>query len=89
MARRKMVTRTVTFNVVQYLAVDTETREVSQYEVKVTGKFKNDDELLKLVKAQITNENLKPVQIISSEEIQTLMGMTESKFILGAEEIEK
>ena len=39
---------------------------------------------MKQVKAVLENENVKPVHVISTEEVETLYGMSEQDFITSA-----
>lgn len=81
MARKPMVTRTVTTTVVNVMFVDTETEEVFDGKVILSGVYKDNTKMMKAVQEQTFKENVKPVSIKSYEERNELYGMTEAEFI--------
>lgn len=85
MARVPMVTRTIITTEVNVLCLDIETGEPCNRSVVVPRTYKDDEKLLKKVKEVLETETLKPVHIVDKEEIETLYGMTEQKFIEHAE----
>ena len=89
MARKRMVTRTVKFEQVRVMTLDIENRTPGEVTCQITGKFKNNDDLLKLAKKAIDTDTLRAVSIISHETVEQLMGMTEEEFIELARYIEK
>lgn len=80
-----MVTRTITTTKANVMCLDIESGEPCNKSVVVPRTYKNDEALLKKVKEVLGTETLKPVHIVSKEEIETLYGMTEQEFILHAE----
>ena len=89
MARKRMVTRTVKFESVTAMTVNLEDRTTGEITCQITGKFKTNEDLLKLVKKSVDTDDLKVVSIISHESVEQLMGMTEEEFIDLARYIEK
>jgi len=91
MARQPMVTRTIITTKVKALCVDTEKQETLEKEYILPRTYKDTSTLLKALKKRVdVDENgnettIKAVHIIASEEIETLYGMTEDKFIANAE----
>lgn len=84
-----MVTRTIKSTRVTALCLDTQTAEPSNATFIVGGTFPNDpkgnDRLLKKVKSAHETETFKVVSIVDKEVQEHLYGMTEDKFIAGAE----
>lgn len=89
MARKRMVTRTVKFESVTAMTVNLNDRTTGEITCQITGKFKTQEDLLKLVKKAVDTDDLKAVSIISHETVEQLMGMTEEEFIELARYIEK
>lgn len=85
MARARKVTRTISSTKVIVLCVDTETAKVNNYEVTITGTYKDEKKLMKAVTKVVETETIKPVSVVSTEVIETLYGMDEQKFIEMAE----
>lgn len=87
MAREKMVTRTVFCTKVNCLCIDIETAEPFNKEVTVSGKFSEDDsdKLEKKLRKLVDVDTVKFVSIVAMDVVETLMGMTEQKFIENAE----
>lgn len=81
MARVPMVTRTIVTTKVNVMCLDVEKAEPFNMDVTVPRTYKDEDSLLKAVKAVAETENVKCVHVVSSEEIETLYGMTEQEFI--------
>lgn len=81
MARIPMVTRTIITTKATVLALDTVTAEPQNLTITVPRTYKDDEALLKAVKAQAETDTLKMVSIVDREEIETLYGMTEQEFI--------
>lgn len=76
-----MVTRTITTTKAIVMCLDIESGEPCNKSVVVPRTYKDDEALLKKVKEVLETETLKPVHIVSKEEIETLYGMTEQEFI--------
>lgn len=81
MARVPTVTRTITTTKVNVMCLDIETGEPCNKSVVVPRTYKDDETLLKKVKEVLETETLKPVHVVSKEEIETLYGMPEQEFI--------
>lgn len=76
-----MVTRTITTTKVNVMCLDIETGEPCNMATVVPRTYKDDETLLKKVKEVLETETLKPVHVVSKEEIETLYGMPEQEFI--------
>lgn len=85
MARARKVTRTISTTKVIVMCVDTETAKVDNYEVEISGTYKDDKKLMKEAAKVVETKTLKPVSVVSTEVIETLYGMDEQKFIEMAE----
>ena len=81
MARVPMVTRTITTTKANVMCLNVETAEPFNVEVTVPRTYKDEDSLLKAVKAVAENDSVKCVHIVDSEQIETLYGMYEQEFI--------
>lgn len=87
MARVPMITRTVTSTKATVLAVDITTGKTFDKEVEVARTYKDSDKLLKAIKNSFETATKKIVAIKSSEEVETLYGMSEQQFIEFAEKL--
>lgn len=85
MARKPMVTRTLTVTHALVMCLDITLGESCTREVTVLRTYKDDATLLKKVKPMLETETLKVVHIVGKDEIQTLYGMPEEKFMEFAE----
>ena len=81
MARVPMVTRTITTTKDKVLCVSIVENKTFEQEVVLPRTYKDEKSLMKQVKAALENENVKPVRVISTEEVETLYGMSEQGFI--------
>lgn len=63
------------------MCLDIETGEPCNKSVVVPRTYKDNETLLKKVKEVLETETLKPVHVVSKEEIETLYGMSEQLFI--------
>ena len=86
MARKPMVTRTVTTTKAKILCVNTVAEETVTQVVEVPRTYTDDSKLLKAVKETL-DATIIPVKVISTETVETLYGMTEQKFIELAEKL--
>lgn len=86
MARKPMVTRTVTTTKATVLCVNTVAEETVTQVIEVPRTYTDDSKLLKAVKDTL-DATIIPVKVISTETIQTLYGMTEQQFIELAEKL--
>lgn len=84
MAREPMVTRTITATKIVALCLNIETAEPFNKEVTISGTFKDEKAMMKATEKLLNTETEKAVHIVSSEEIETLYGMTEQEFIQKA-----
>lgn len=84
MAREPMVTRTITATKITALCLNIETAEPFNKEVTLSGTFKDEKSMMKAAEKLLNTETEKAVHIVSSEEIETLYGMTEQEFIQKA-----
>lgn len=94
MARIPMVTRTITATKVNALCINIDTAEPFNKTLILSGTYKDEKSMLKAATSVIenetieglldTNDRVKVVHIVESEEIETLYGMTEQEFIQRA-----
>lgn len=87
MARVHMVTRTMTNTHAVVLGMNLDNAEAEKREVTVARTYKTSDKLLKAVSEKTDDEHFKAVSIVSSDEVEIRMGMTEDEFIKYAHEI--
>ena len=89
MARaRNMITRTMLGTEVTCLALDTETAEPQNVTYYVSGKFKDEGKLLRLVQRLYDTDTLKNVKIVSAVASNKLLGMYEDDFVKYAMELD-
>ena len=81
MARVPQVTRTIVMTKANVMCLDIEKGEPFNQNVVVPRTYKDEDALLKAVKAVAETESVKCVHIVYSEQIETLYGMSEQEFI--------
>ena len=86
MARKPMITRTVTTTKATVLCVNTVAEETVTQVVEVPRTYNDDSKLLKAVKETL-DAPIIPVKVISAETVETLYGMTEQQFIELAEKL--
>lgn len=84
MARKPMVTRTITTTKVIVLCLDVNSAEPFNETVTLPRTYKDDKKLLKSVEEVINTDYVKAVHIVDKKEIETLYGMTEQDFINNA-----
>jgi hypothetical protein len=84
MARKPMVTRTITTTKVIVLCLDVNSSEPFNKTVTLPRTYKDDKKLLKSVEAVINTDTVKAVHIVDKKEIETLYGMPEQDFINNA-----
>ena len=85
MRKEKMVTRTVTKTNCEIMCVNVESAQVIVKNFTVSGKYDNENDLLKTCQNLFESDNLKLVHISEFYEEEVLLGMPESKFIELAE----
>lgn len=81
MARKSMVTRTITTTHAEVMCLNVTTGNPENKTVVLGGTYKDNKAVLKAAKAVLETDELKAVHVVSTEERETLYGMTEQKFI--------
>ena len=84
MARKPMVTRTITTTKVNVLCLDVVSAEPFNKEVILPRTYKDEKKLLKKVEEVVNTDEIKAVHIVEKSEVETLYGMTEQDFIDSA-----
>ena len=87
MARKPMVTRTITSTEVDVLCLDITTGNPFTQHVSLTRTYKDEAHVLKAVKAEIESDTVKAVHVTKYEKVENLYGMTEQKFMENAEKL--
>lgn len=82
--RKPMVTRTITTTQVTVLGMDVEKCEPMNETFTVPRTYKDEEKLLKAVKAIGETDTFKIVKIVDTEVKETLYGMDEATFISNA-----
>lgn len=85
MARKSMITRTITTTCVKALALNLDTHENETITVILPRTYKDDKALEKALNKAKVPAGLKPVLVLSSEVVESLYGMTDEDFIAAAE----
>ena len=80
MRKEKMVTRTVTKTNCEIMCVNVDSAEVIVKNFTVSGKYDNENDLLKTCQNLFESDNFKLVHISEFSEEEVLLGMPESKF---------
>lgn len=81
MARKPMVTRTITTTKANVLCMDIQSAEPFNKVITLPRTYKDDKTLMKRVQEVVETDNIKAVHIVDKEEVETLYGMTEQEFI--------
>lgn len=81
MARKPMITRTLTATECEVLCCDVEAGDTIVETVSVPRTYKNDEALMKALRPLVETEQIKPVHIQSKKVTETLYGMTEAEFM--------
>ena len=84
MARRKLVTRTITATEVNCLCMNIVDAEPMNKVFRVVGKFTDDDKLIKVVRKLHETDDFKIVAIVDKTETQELYGLDENEFLASA-----
>ena len=84
MARKPMVTRTITTTQVNVLCLDIVAGEPFNKQVTLPRTYKEDKKLMKAIEEVVNTENVKAVHVVAKEEVETLYGMSEQDFINNA-----
>lgn len=88
MARKPMVTRTITTTKVNVLCLEIEHSEPFNKEVILPRTYKDDNKLLEMVEEVINTDLVKAVHIVDKQEIEKMYGMDEQVFIATAKELD-
>lgn len=88
MARKRMVTRTVTETKAEVQIVVIDKSEITTINHTLTGTYESDDKILNLVKKAVETPNLKVLQLISKTTEEKCYGMLETEFIKVAQELD-
>ena len=88
MARKRMVTRTVTGTEAEIQIVTISASEITTIKHTVGGEFTDNDKLLKAIKKETETDDLKVLSVISTTKIDKCYGMLESEFIKLAKELD-
>lgn len=84
MARKPMITRTITITQVNVLCLNLTSTEPFNKVVTLPRTYKDNKTLMKKVAELVDNEEEKAVNIVDQKEVETLYGMTEQEFIENA-----
>lgn len=85
MARVPQITRTIVTTKCTVLGMDLTDKEVVNKEVILPRTYKDKKHLLKAVANAVDTETFKSVDVVDTEIVETLYGMSEQKFIETAE----
>lgn len=88
MARKRMVTRTVTGTEAEIKVVVISKDEITTIKATVGGEYTDNDKLLKAIKKETETDDLKVLSLISATKIDKCYGMLESEFIKLAKELD-
>lgn len=89
MARKPMVTRTITSTKVTLMCVNTAAQTIEDVEIILPRTYKDKKHILKTIKATWNDENLVVADVKSYEEHTQLYGMPEEDFVKLAQPIYK
>ena len=81
MARKSMVTRTITTTKVNALCLDITTSEPFNKEVILPRTYKDEKSLMKKLQEVVDTDDVKVVHVVDKIEVETLYGMDEQTFI--------
>ena len=84
MARVPMVTRTITATKTVVMCLNIEQGEPCNVSVTLPRTYKDEESLLKKIKPMVETDTVKAVHIVSTEQVETLYGMTEQDFMVHA-----
>ena len=84
MARKPMITRTITTTQVNILCLNLTTTEPFNKVVTLPRSYKDEKALMKKVSELVDSKEEKAVHIVDQKEVETLYGMTEQEFIENA-----
>lgn len=81
MARVPMVTRTITATKAIVMCLNIKLGEPCNVSITVPRTYKDEESLLKKIKPMVETDTVKAVHIVSTEQVETLYGMTEQDFM--------
>ena len=81
MARKPMVTRTITTTKANVLCMDIQSAEPFNKVITLPRTYKDDKTLMKRVQEVVETDSIKAVHIVDKEEVEIMYGMTEQEFI--------
>lgn len=84
MARRRLVTRTITATEATCLCMDVTTAEPMNETYRLVGKFTDDEKLLKAIRKLHETDVLKIVTIVDKKETNELYGLDENEYLAMA-----
>lgn len=82
MARKRMVTRTITFTTATAIVYDIQSDEIKTLEYKLSGELSVDDALKSIIKE---HKEVRPLKVSEVSVQEELYGMSEEKFLELAE----
>ena len=83
--RKPMVTRTIKTTQANVMCLEINTGECVNRDFVAPRTFKDNEKLLKVLKAEYETDELKLVHVVDVQEKETLYGMTEAEFINAAQ----
>ena len=86
--RERMVTRTINATVATVLCMDIVNASATTKEIEISGTYKDDSDLLKVLKKKYDTTDFVVVAIQKTETKEKLYGMTETDFMKYAKEME-
>lgn len=87
MARKPIVSRTITTTEVVALCINLQTEETFNKKFVLSGSYKDNKALLKAIQKQDTDE-VKAVHVVDSKQVENLYGMPEEEFVSLAEKLD-
>ena len=85
--KEKMVTRTVVTTEVKVMGIVVAEAKTITSEFTLVGAFKDNDDILKHIKATYEDDTIVYAMITEVKEVETLYGMTESEFMSHAKKL--
>lgn len=85
--RKPMVTRTITFTKATIKTVNVKTEEIKTVELVLPREVKG-GKLEKLIHLNVDTDEVKAINIVSSETLTKIYGMSEEEFVQNAKELD-
>ena len=86
MPRKPTITKTIKITSVRCLALNTSSKEVTEFVLDIIKSFDNDNQILRYINtAKLLGQNFKAVEIIKKQVTKTTYTMTPAKFIKYAD----